>query len=138
MRLQTVFLTALTATAGTVLGANSASAAFIVNIDGSFSSGPFSTTLNETVSFADSVRDDFLTSVSDNDSSLPLSLFLPSLNNLVASFSLPIPPLTASDVLALSGNHSGGHGRMRVSGSENPGLVWFELLRTPIGGLKPY
>ncbi|MGA1263421.1 MAG: hypothetical protein ACO331_05870 [Prochlorothrix sp.] len=35
-------------------------------------------------------------------------------------------------------NHSGGHGRMRVSGSENPGLVWFELLRTPIGGLKPY
>ncbi|MGA1285052.1 MAG: hypothetical protein ACO34J_13475 [Prochlorothrix sp.] len=36
------------------------------------------------------------------------------------------------------GNHSGGHGRMRVSGSENPGLVWFELLRTPIEGLKPY
>ncbi|MGA1265333.1 MAG: hypothetical protein ACO331_15745 [Prochlorothrix sp.] len=35
-------------------------------------------------------------------------------------------------------NHSGGHGRMRVSGSENPGLVWFELLRTPIEGLKPY
>ncbi|MGA1264149.1 MAG: hypothetical protein ACO331_09625 [Prochlorothrix sp.] len=34
--------------------------------------------------------------------------------------------------------HSGGHGGMRVSGSENPGLVRFELLQTPIGGLKPY
>ncbi len=84
MNLRISLLTATLASTGIVLSPNSASA-FTLDIQGNFTLFEFSgPTLSNTYTFDDSLKEDFLNSVSDNDSSIPLAPLLPSFNDLLS------------------------------------------------------
>lgn len=91
MNLRISLLIATFASTGIVLSPNSASA-FTVGIQGNFTFSGFSgPTVSNTYTFDDSLKEDFLNSVSDNDSSVPLAPLLPSFNELLSQFPGPLP-----------------------------------------------
>ena len=106
MNLRISLLTATFTSTGLVLNPTSASA-FTLGIQGSFTLSGFSgPTLSNTYTFDDSVKEDFLNSVSDNDSSIPLAPLLPSFNDLLSQFPVPLPfptPVTLENLVDFSG-----------------------------------